>query len=45
MHKGKATCLNMNDNDSKWIERILCPGDMDSQIAFVKIYQALYKNA
>jgi len=24
MHKGEATCLNMNDYDNNWIEGSLC---------------------
>jgi len=43
MYEGKATCLNINNNDNNSIERILCLGDMGCQIKFEKIYKALSK--
>ena len=45
MYKGKATCLNINENDKNWIERTLCLGDMGCQIKFKKTHQALSKKA
>ena len=39
MYKGKATCLNMNDNENNWIEWILCSGDIDCQTKFGKMHQ------